>query len=227
VAGTLVPGDQVRVGAERPDPDDRVVRRRVHVHRRGQVHADTEGGQVPAQGLVHGCGQAHVVHRAERRVARVAAAGQVGDPGDIAAFLVDGQHRLAARSAQLGGERGQLLRSRDVRAEDGDAGQPLFQRGQHPPGRPLAAKRRDQHRVGQPGQGRVGRQPGAHPFTAPATRPAVIRRWTRRKNTTTGMVYRVDAGRRPEGGCRSSQFHCWISLPGFDLRLLRAATSCL
>ena len=35
--------------------------------------------------------------------------------------------------------------------------------------------------------------PFAHPFTEPATSPPTIRRLTIRKNTTAGIVYRVEA----------------------------------
>ena len=42
---------------------------------------------------------------------------------------------------------------------------------------------------------------GRHPFTAPETRPWVIRPWTSRKNTMTGIVISVETGhdRRPVG----------------------------
>ena len=56
--------------------------------------------QVGAERAVDGLGQADVVDGAERRVARVVAAGQVRDPGDVAALLVDGDQRLGGRRAQ-------------------------------------------------------------------------------------------------------------------------------
>jgi hypothetical protein len=65
----------------------------IHVHRGGQVERDAQGGQVGAQGRVYGLGQADVVDRAQGGVARVRAAAVMGDPGDVAALLVDGDHR--------------------------------------------------------------------------------------------------------------------------------------
>ncbi len=64
------------------------------------------------------------------------------------------------------------------------------------PGADRAGEGRDEDRVGQPAQHRV-RRPDvgvlAHPFTAPAIRPLVMRRWTMRKKTSTGIVNRVEA----------------------------------
>ena len=64
------------------------------------------------------------------------------------------------------------------------------------PGGGGAGERRDEDRVGQAAEHRV-RGPDvrvlAHPFTAPATRPVVMRRCTMRKKAITGIVNRVEA----------------------------------
>ena len=143
-----------------------------------------------------------VVHRAERGVARVRAAVGVGDPGDVAALLVDRDHRvdLGRRGAQPRGQRAHLVRSRDVLAEERDAGQAAAERVEDPARGRGARERRDEDGVGQPGQQGVrgpDRRVLAHPFTAPATRPLTIRRWTMRKKTITGMVNRVEAAMMP------------------------------
>ena len=104
------------------------------------------------------------------------------------------------RGAQPGGQRAHLVRSRDVLAEQGDAGQAAAERVEDPARGRGAGERRDEDGVGQPGQHRVrgpDRRVLAHPFTAPATRPLTIRRWTMRKKTITGMVNRVEAAMMP------------------------------
>ena len=89
-----------------------------------------------------------------------------------------------------------LIRSRDVLAEERDAGQAAAERVEDPAWGRGAGERRDEDGVGQPGQHGVrgpDRRVLAHPFTALAIRPLTIRRWTMRKKTITGMVNRVEA----------------------------------
>ena len=80
-------------------------------------------------------GQAGVVDRAERRVARVRRAGARLDPGDDAALLVGGdEHRRVVRP-QGRGEGAQLLRAGDVRREQQDPAQAVIQPPAEPVGR--------------------------------------------------------------------------------------------
>ena len=143
-------------------------------------------------------GQGGVVHRAESGVARVRAAVGVRDPGDVAALLVDRDHRVVSREPPTRSAAVSALTwsgSRDVLAEEGDAGQAPAERVEHPARSGGAGERRDEDRVGQPAQHRVrGPDVGvlAHPFTAPATRPLAMRRCTMRKKTITGIVNRVE-----------------------------------
>ena len=186
-----VPGHQLRVTAERPGADDRVLRRGEHVDARREVHVDPGRRQVGADRAVDRLGQGDVVHRAERGVAGVRAAGRVAEPGDVAALLVDGDDHVTGRRPQRGRQRGELLRPGHVGPVHGDPGQAAVQCGQHPAGRGDARERRDQHGVGKAPQRAVFG--AAHPFTAPATRPDEMRRCTMRKKATTGIVNRVEA----------------------------------
>ena len=67
-------------------------------------------------------------------------------------------------------------------------------RVEYPARRGRVRERRDEDRVGQASQDRVGCPQSvlAHPFTAPAIRPLVMRRWTMRKKISTGIVNRVE-----------------------------------
>ena len=200
--GGGVPGHQAGVRAEGPGADGRAVRRAEHVGARREVEVDPQGGQVGADRPVHRPGQDGVVHRAERGVARVRAAVGVRDPGDVAALLVDRDHRVDPDScgAKPGRQCAHLIRSRDVLAEERDPGQAAAERVEDPARGRGAGKRRDEDGVGQPDQQGVrgpDRRVLAHPFTAPATRPLTIRRWTMRKKTITGMVNRVEAAMMP------------------------------
>ena len=94
-----VPRHQRGVRAERPGADHRAVRRAEHVGARREVDVDPERGQVGADRPVDRLGQRDVVHRAERGVARVRAAVRVRHPGDVAALLVDRDHRVAPAAA--------------------------------------------------------------------------------------------------------------------------------
>ena len=121
-----------------------------------------ERGQVGAERAVHRPGQRVVVDRAERGVARVPAADQVADPGDVAALLVD-------RDQRLGGGRAQLARSAPAswawpgRCSARTRSPRPGRRRARPAPSParLPGERRDQDGVGQPGQARVGIRVGA------------------------------------------------------------------
>src|SRR5690606_32720712 len=73
--GRGVRGDQRGIDPKRPGADDRVVVGGVDVDRGGEVEADAELGQLVADGPIDLLGEGEVVDRAERRVARVRAAG--------------------------------------------------------------------------------------------------------------------------------------------------------
>jgi hypothetical protein len=66
----------------------------------------------------------------------------VGEPGDVATLLVDGQQYVAARGARLSGEAGDLLRLGDVEAEQGVAGEAVGEQPQRPVRRRLTGKSR-------------------------------------------------------------------------------------
>ena len=192
-----VPGHQAGVRAEGPRADGRAVRRAQYVGAWREVEVDPERGQVGADGPVDRLGQRNVVYRAEGSVARVRAAVRVRHAGDVAALLVDRDHWVVSRRrrAQHRGQRTDLVRSRDVLAEQGNSGQAAAERVEHPARRGQSRERRDEDRLGQAAQHGV-RRPDvrvlAHPFTAPAIRPLVMRRWTMRKKTRTGSVNRVE-----------------------------------
>ena len=197
-----VPGHQVRVRAERAGAHGRAVRGTEHVGTGREVEVDAQRRQVPADRQVHRAGHGHVVHRAERGVPRVGTALRERDPGDVAAFLVDRDDRFVRRGrAQRGGQDAHLIGGGDVLAEQRDAAQAALERPQDPARSRGPGERRDEDRVGQAEQARVGARPGArprrrvvaHPFTAPATRPAARRRWTSRKKAMTGIVNSVEA----------------------------------
>ena len=119
---------------------------------------------------------------------------RVTSPPSSSIAITGSWSAAAARSAAVSALH--LARSRDVLPEQGDAGQAPAECVEHPAGSGRAGERRDEDRVGQASQHRV-RRPDvrvlAHPFTAPATRPLVMRRWTMRKKTITGIVKRVEA----------------------------------
>ena len=176
--GGGVPGHQAGVRAEGPGADGRAVRRAEHVGARREVEVDPQGGQVGADRPVHRPGQGDVVHRAEGGVARVRAAVGVRDPGDVAALLVDRDHRVVSggRRAQHGGQRAHLTGSRDVLAEEGDAGQAAAERVEHPARGGGAGERRDEDRVGQAAEHRV-RRPDAVSWLTPSP-PRRPGRWS-------------------------------------------------
>ena len=148
-----VPGHQRRVRPERAGAHHVAAARGQDVRARRQVGVDAQPGQFRADGRVHVPGQRRVVHRTQRRIARVGAAG-VEHPRHVAGFLVDGDDRLGGRSrAQGGGEAGEV--PGDVRPEESDARQPFLQGLQDPARGGRAGERRNQDRVGQRAQRRV------------------------------------------------------------------------
>ncbi len=107
--------DERAVGAERADPDHRVLGVRVDVRDRREVEvdADRRRARLRASAATRSR-QLHVVDDAERGVARIRAAGPRLEPRDVAALLVDRdeQVRLApsagrpsAREAARGSRR--------------------------------------------------------------------------------------------------------------------------
>ncbi len=182
-------------------PDDGIVGRGVDVDRRRQVQVDAERRQVGAERPVHRSRQGGVVDRAERGVARVRAAGQVRDPGDVAALLVDRDDRLVPR--------GPTPRGPQRRDQRGKLGRCCRCWGRTRSPRPVRRRAPRAPTAGPPGRGTAGsaahrpagqargrRRPArsrGHPFTAPATSPPTSRRRTMRKKIITGIVYSVDA----------------------------------
>ena len=160
--GGGVPRHEAGVGAERPGADDRVVGGGVDVDRRRQVQIDAEGGQVGAERAVDGSGQGEVVDRAQRGVARVRAARQVRDPGDVAAFLVDRDDRLvgcrpaAQRSARPAARRRRCSGRRRL-----------------PPPARRPARRSTQAGAWRPGNGGISSASASRPMQGSAEVPAL------------------------------------------------------
>ena len=113
-----VPGNELGVGAEAADPDHRVVRVHVHVRdrREVQVHAGARRAR-PRSPRRRPLGQLDVVDDAEREIARVGAAADRLEPGDVAALLVDRRRGRPAPPA-AGGQRRELLGVADVVGEE-------------------------------------------------------------------------------------------------------------
>ncbi len=104
-----VPGDQLRIGAEGADADDRVGRVGVDVGGRGPVQVDAALGEAAAELAGHVVGEPGVVDRAQGEVAGEGGAAAYFEAGDVAALLVDGDEDVVAFGPQLGGERGELF----------------------------------------------------------------------------------------------------------------------
>ena len=130
--GGGVPGDQVRVGAERAHPDHRVGRVGVDVGVRGVVQSDADGCQFGAEVAGDLLGQRRVVDRAERVVAGPGAAPGGLDPGDVAGLLVDRHDDVRPLGPQVRGERGDLLVVDDVAGEQDDRAEPFAEPAAHP-----------------------------------------------------------------------------------------------
>ena len=92
--GGYMTGDELRIRAERPDADDRVVRRRVHVGDRSEVEVDAGGGEVGSHRAGNRAGQLHVVDDPERPVPGIRAALSRFETGDVATLLVDRDDEL-------------------------------------------------------------------------------------------------------------------------------------
>src|SRR5690606_37572278 len=127
------------------------------------------------------CRQVHVVEAAEHRVAGVGRRGAGGQAGDVTALLVDGDDGVGVGGADLRGQCRRLVVVDEVVGEQADPGQARFQPGAQPGGE-----------RGAPEPGQEDPQWGAHPFSAPATRPLVIRPCTMRKKTITGIATSVE-----------------------------------
>jgi hypothetical protein len=129
--GRDVPRHELRLGAERADPDHRVPRVRVHVGDRREVEVHANRGEVGADRRAHLLRERDVVHHAEREVPRIRAAAIVLEPRHVAALLVDHDEQ----AAQLGRQRGHLLRARNVTREEHDAAQAPLDPAPQPVGR--------------------------------------------------------------------------------------------
>lgn len=133
--GGGVPGDQLRIGAEGADADDRVGGVGVDVGGGGPVEVDAAVGQSAAEFAGDRAGQLGVVDGAERMVSGEGGAAAHFEAGDVAALLVDGDDQFLAFGAQSAGEGGELGRVGDIAAEEADRDQPLAEPPQQPVGR--------------------------------------------------------------------------------------------
>ncbi|MEX0705520.1 MAG: hypothetical protein WD041_02775 [Nitriliruptoraceae bacterium] len=84
-----VPRDKLALRPKRADPDDRVLRVRVHVCDRGEVEIDSGLAKISRDRRRHLLGELHVVDRAESSVSRIRAPCRDLQPRHVSAFLVD------------------------------------------------------------------------------------------------------------------------------------------
>ncbi len=190
--GSRVGGDPLRCRPKRPHPDDGIDGIAVDVGVRGQVEVDTGSGELRAHRPRDRAGELDVVYGSEREVPRVRAACGSLQARDVAALLVDRDDESWILGVQARRERRQLSRRFDVARIEAHATQP----GGGAPQDPVGWIRADE--AGQ--QAAVGHAfDGAHdqPLTAPAVSPPAMRRWTSRKNTTTGMLVKVAPAMSP------------------------------
>ena len=118
------------VAAEAADADHRVGGIGVDVGDRGEVEVDPRRRQLDRQGVVDGLGQSDVVDGAEGSRAGCRTTGRGVQPGDVAAFLVDGHDDRAGvmedgrcRRRGVGG---------GVVGEEADAAEAGLDPAQHP-----------------------------------------------------------------------------------------------
>ncbi len=139
-------------------------------------------GNGPCDGL----GQRRIVHLAEGQRAGHRAAPRGLESGHVAALLVD---RDDGRVADADGcaELLQLLLVSDVAREQDDPAETPIEVTEQPVRRRFACE------AGQDAGAREALERAAHPLTEPAVRPNAMRRWTMRKNTTTGIAVKVEA----------------------------------
>src|SRR5690606_31816531 len=133
-----------------------------------------------AQGLAHvrrhASSQRGVVEPPENGVARVGGAVRVVKSGDIPTLFIDRDDRTLIRRKNRGRELAHLFERLDVVAEETHPREPLAQSTLKPVGQGRADKTRQQSAAYR-----------AHPLTAPATSPCVIRPWMMRKKMMTGI----------------------------------------
>ncbi len=178
---------QSAVGAERPDPDHRIRRIDVDVRDRSEIEVHADIHEIPRDRGGDLLGQVDVVHRAERRVARIRASGRTLEARDVAAFLVDRDENIATRLPKRGGQRAKLVSTLDVAREEHDSAEALVQPARDPRRRLESGKTREETDARQP------LEVVCHPLTEPAVNPNAIFRCTSRKKTTTGIAVSVDA----------------------------------
>ena len=174
--------DEPGIRAERPDPDDRVQRIRVHVGDRREVEVDADRGEIGADRGGDLLGEVDVVDSAERSVPGVRAPVRRLEPRDVAALLVDGHEKVAALGAQQVVQSPELNAVVDVPRIEHDAPESSREPVANPVGRHVAREAREEARR------REALELLAHPLTDPAVSPNAILRWTRRKKTTTGIA---------------------------------------
>src|SRR5215207_7692862 len=179
-----VPRDELCVGTEAACADDGVARIAVDVGAGCEVEPHAGAGELSADTGGYGTRDVGVVVGAEGRVAGVGTAARGMQTGDVAALLVERQHRGGVDSAYAPCELGDVRARCHVVAVEADAAKPFGVRIRKPVGHLRTAERPEHDAVRQPSN-------LAHPLTAPPTMPEVIRFCTIMNSTMTGAATSV------------------------------------
>ena len=178
--------DELGVGAEAAHADDGVQGIGVGVRDRGEIQIDARRGKLGGDRACDRLGQGHVVHGAQREVARVGAAVLGLEPRHVPALLVDRDQELGPLGAKGTRQLGELSRIADVVGEEGDPAESPLEPARHPLRDGVAREARLQ-------TGSSEAVELAHCLTAPAVRPKAIRLCTITKKMTTGRAVSVAA----------------------------------
>jgi hypothetical protein len=119
--GAQMPGDQLRVGAERAGAHDRVQRMVLQVGDRGVRGRDAERGQVSGQCVGTPGGEPGVVHDAQGEGAGDFGCARAHQVADAAALVVDGHQEIGPEAAQRVREFADLFRVANIAREQDDA----------------------------------------------------------------------------------------------------------
>src|SRR5262245_19378894 len=182
-----MPRAEISVGAERADPDHRVLWIRIDVGDGCEVEVDPGSGELRSERRGDTFRRRDVIDHAESCVPGVRAACRRLEPRDVAALLVDRDHDVGPLGAQIVGQATELLSALDVPRVEHDAAEPVGEVAAYPvgDGKPLESR-----------QDAAQREPLKlmhQALTAPAVRPKAIFRWTMRKKMTTGIAVSVEA----------------------------------
>src|SRR5438093_2016864 len=176
------PGRPIPEGAH---ANHRVQRLDVDVGDRREIQVDSGLVEITADRGGHVAGQREVIDLAQGQVAWIGAARPGLQTGDVAALLVDRNHRVGAALMELGAQPGDLLGRVDVSREQHHTAQAVTEAASQPCRRFGAFEPREQAGLRQPFQLRH------QPFTAPAVSPVTTFRCTIKKKTTTGIAVSV------------------------------------